>query len=986
MGIGTLSGAVLLVELLLTRIFSVTLYYHLSFLVVSLAMLGLGLGGLVAQLEAVRSRLDRGVVAALCLAFAVSAVLSTLLAFNVRIRLEIGTEWARLGLLYTACTIPFACAGTAIGLMLSTNPERANRLYFFDLAGAALACLLFIPLTDYLGAPTAMLVAAVLGAVAAMTLSENAPRMRRAATLVTWGLAVLAVANVLVDWYDVRVAKGERERPFLAVKWNAFSRVEVEGKDPDFWTPARGSVVGDSAELRADFRWPAVPLRYDASAATMISAFDGDPSHLGHLRYRITAAPHAVRRLDDVLIIGPGGGADVLTALLMRSSRIVGVEVNPLTVELMRTRFRAFSGGLYDGYPGVRIVVDEGRSYLRSSPSRFDLIQASLVDTWAASAAGAHALTENSLYTVEAFEDYLDHLKPDGMVAFARWYNEPPIETLRVVRLAAEALHRRGETRPGAHVFVTHSIATRSLPALATILVKRSEFDAGELERLNAWAREMAFPVACSPGQSAPSTDPFRRVLDEVSERRNADTPRGTSLVDDDRPFFFSQLALGEWLKGMLSSTPYGIVDLGLGGQSLLLAGVTSLVCLVLLLGAPLVRGGGGRSSGRLLRSRQRLLLWGLYFVGLGVGFIAVEVVLIQRLGLFLGYPTRALAVVMFTLLVTSGAGSLWAQRMARLGSVVRSLAALCALLVVANVALPRLCEGLLGAHVAYRVLAVVALVAPLGFLMGVPFASGVRLAARQGVDIPWAWAVNGTASVFGSCLTMAVATSYGFTASFSCGAAAYAVSALAIFGLARSRAAADAEGEGTARAAHEPRVERASAFDLRATGLPVGGVWALVALWLGLSVATTARASGASEFLPPIGLAKPRWLPVPDAQVEFGDGWFGWEQAPDGSSWRWMGAKGVLRLENRHREEKLSVAGWMPRAAGGEPPALGIFINGTFVGRFETELSFTHQLTVPADLQGTAERFEVTLEASTTIRPARDPRDLGFCLTEVRW
>ena len=185
-GIGTLSGAVLLVELLLTRIFSVTLYYHLSFLVVSLAMLGLGLGGLVAQLEAVRSRLDRGVVAALCLAFAVSAVLSTLLAFNVRIRLEIGTEWARLGLLYTACTIPFACAGTAIGLMLSTNPERANRLYFFDLAGAALACLLFIPLTDYLGAPTAMLVAAVLGAVAAMTLSENAPRMRRAATLVTW--------------------------------------------------------------------------------------------------------------------------------------------------------------------------------------------------------------------------------------------------------------------------------------------------------------------------------------------------------------------------------------------------------------------------------------------------------------------------------------------------------------------------------------------------------------------------------------------------------------------------------------------------------------------------------------------------------------------------------------------------------------------------------------------------------------------------------
>jgi hypothetical protein len=364
------------------------------------------------------------------------------------------------------------------------------------------------------------------------------------------------------------------------------------------------------------------------------------------------------------------------------------------------------------------------------------------------------------------------------------------------------------------------------------------------------------------------------------------------------------------------------------------------------------------------------------------MGFIAVEVVLIQRLGLFLGYPTRALAVVMFTLLLSSGVGSLWAQRLEGLGDVKRPLLLLCALLAVAAEILPPLSRALLGAGIASKILAVVALVAPLGFMMGVPFATGIRHAAREATtSVPRAWAVNGVASVFGSCLTTAVAMSFGFTVSLLCGAAAYAaawvctvkltsvpIATLAEIGV-PAPALAGGAGEGSSR-----------------TGLPAGVFCALVALWIGLSVTTTAKAKQEREFLPPLGERSTNWSMVTAAGIQFGAGWFEMERSPDGRTWRWMGAKGSLRLPNRHRDTKLSLKGWMPRAELGPTPALHIFVNGDLFADIETELAFTHELVITKELQGQAEEFDVTLVTSTTTRPGQDPRDLGLCLSEITW
>lgn len=201
--------------------------------------------------------------------------------------------------------------------------------------------------------------------------------------------------------------------------------------------------AGFSGRLDPDFEIPEVKLAYDADASTQITYFDGNLRRLEYLAFDVSSSAYHIRKYHDVLVIGPGGGRDILTALSLGSGPVTGVEVNPLTVDLMRTRFRTFTGGLFDGFPGVTIVTDDGRSFVRHASTKYELIEASLVDTWAASAAGAYALAENNLYTVEAFEEYLDRLTPDGVVCLNRRFTDPPpAEALRVVSIAREALIR----------------------------------------------------------------------------------------------------------------------------------------------------------------------------------------------------------------------------------------------------------------------------------------------------------------------------------------------------------------------------------------------------------------------------------------------------------------------------------------------------------------------------------------------------------------
>jgi spermidine synthase len=757
-------------------------------MVVSLAMLGFGASGLWVSLAPRRfppERLEAQAAAAAAL-FAVTSVAAVGLSFRLPISLDASARnWARIGATYLVCAIPFLFGGLTVSLILGHRARQANRLYCFDLLGAALGCLALIPATNLLGAPTAVLLAGAVAASAGAVLAgAQAPLRRNVALAVAGALAIAMAANARLHRYDVKFVKGAVQPPTLALRWNSFSRVDVVGTPAGLWTPRPPSFAGYSARLDPDFKVPEVWLRYDADAATQITRFDGDLGKLPHLAYDVSSSAYQIRRYHDVLVIGPGGGRDILTALSLGSGPVTGVEINPITVELLRTRFRTFTGGLYDGYPGVEIVNDEGRSYLRRATKRYDLIEASLVDTWAASAAGAYALTENNLYTVEAFEEYLDHLTPDGVICFNRWFSDPPVESLRVVSLARQALAARRIGQAGRHVAVIRTNADETLMApLGSILIKRSPFTRGEVDALKRFAALMGFVVEYDPFEAdgpalGEPVNPFAALLRSGADFV-ADYPYDISPVTDDRPFFFSRVPVLHWIGNRLGLTTgkQGRAPLGLGGQTLLISLGTTAPATALLFLIPLL---AGRRRGLGLPP-GRGALWAIYFAGLGLGFILIEIVLLQRFSLFLGYPVYSLSVVLFTMLLASGLGSLAAGRVpdARLGRLLPlALAALAGVLVGYAILLPPALALGRGLSIGARIAVAVVTIAPLGLLMGVPFASGVRRASAESPHlVPWAWAVNGGASVFGSTLAVLLSMTWGFTASFLTGALAYAVS-----------------------------------------------------------------------------------------------------------------------------------------------------------------------------------------------------------------
>jgi hypothetical protein len=785
-GIFLVSFAVLLTELLLTRIFSVTMFYHLSFLVVSLAMLGFGASGLIVNLAPTRfpeSKLYTQAAAGSVL-FGITTVVAIDVSFQIPITLDGSpANWLRIGITYLMCAIPFLCGGMVVSLILSHRPAQAGRLYFADLLGAALGCVVFIPATNRLGAPSAVLMAATVAVLGGVVL------LPRGAVPQRWGALAVAAALVLglatngrLHWYDVRYVKGTQQPPTLALAWNSFSRVDVTGTPDSLWTPHAPGSAGFSASLDPRFGIPEVRLAYDADASTQLTYFDGNLKRLGFLGFDVTSTPYQVRPYRDVLIIGPGGGRDILTALSFGAERVTGVEINPITIALMRGRFRTFTGGLYDGYPGVTIVNDDGRSYLRRlgrGEARYDLIEASLVDTWAASAAGAYALTENSLYTVDAFGDYFNRLTPDGVVCFNRWFPSPPMESLRVVSLIREALARRGIVDPAEHVMVLRTNPEETdMPSLGSILVKLTAFTPGEIAAARRFADEMGFLAPYLPGQVG---NDFSALLGPEYQRFVDAQPFDLSAISDNRPFFFSRVPVLAWALHRLglSSSPLGSAPLDLGGRTLVMSVVLTALATALLLLLPYWA--ERRRAPDLTTSGVHHGLWAIYFAGLGLGYILIEVVLIQRFSLFLGYPVYSLSVVLFTMLLSSALGSLASGRFTSERALPRALGLLIACLAVYAAGLPVVLSTFRGAAIAVRIGLAVGIIAPMGFLMGMPFPTGIRrVGVRSKRMVSWGWAANGGASVFGSTLSVLISMAHGFTATFLAGLLAYAL-ALAV-------------------------------------------------------------------------------------------------------------------------------------------------------------------------------------------------------------
>ena len=782
LGIGLCSFAALLLELSLTRLFSVVLFYHFAFLAISVALLGLGAGGVFAYLCRGRlARVETGTLATrLCIGNAVAIPLVLLIILHVPVALDLAWgNFLKLTVLYLAAAVPFFMTGLLFAVVFARESQAITRLYGADLMGGAVACLGVVPLLNWIGGPNTILFAGMMMALAA-TMWAASHRGRKIGTISAGLLGLLIIANHSGRWIDVVYAKGMvRDKSWVEfARWNAISRVEVDAQDRE----GKAIVI-------------------DADASTYIMNVDPQRWQGTDWQRNLMSAPPALANVlrphGEFAIIGPGGGVDVLRALANGSPSVTAIEINPIIANtVMRGRYAEYSYHLYER-PQVHLHVTDGRSFVRNAAQSFDVVQMTLVDTWASTAAGAFALSENNLYTVDAFREYFQHLKPDGMIAITRWEFRQPREALRVVSVAMEALHQLGVPDPKGHFMVVSDGELNEDGIPVVVLAKKSPFTTAEENAVESYlAAHETLSGLYLP--SVPGDNPFSALIASNDPRAFAKTYRyDVTPVNDNAPFFFFTLKTNQILqetsaeRGIDWKVNLGVVVLGI----VLVISAGSVLAFLLF---PLALGS---------EARQQRLLPLLYFVAVGLGYILVEIAFIQRFVLFLGHPTYALTVVIFLLLLASGSGSLCSRRwLTTTTRVWIPLAVLMGAISLYVVILPGLLSGLIGLPFVAKLAVSAGLLVPLGFVMGMPFPNGLRALGStdaagfataeygepsntEGSAVEWAWAMNAAASVLGSVLAMVVAIRWGLNVTLACGAAAYLMALLLLPTLAPRRA-----------------------------------------------------------------------------------------------------------------------------------------------------------------------------------------------------
>jgi spermidine synthase len=762
-GVAISSFAALLLELALTRLFSVVLFYHFAFLAISIALLGLGSGGVFAYLG--KSWLGRfptrTLLSWLCVTNAVLIPVVLEIVLHVPVSLSLSrANFLRLTAIYLASAVPFFVTGLEFSILFAREARHISRLYGADLLGGALACLGIVPLLNWLGAPNTVLFAAVMATFAGASWAVSA-NLRKLTLALASVLLLLIAANHSGRLIDVVYAKGLfRDKAWVEfARWNAISRVEVDRQGG-----AKAVVI-------------------DADASTYIMNANLKQWQGTEWQKNLMSAPPALANVlrphGDYAIIGPGGGVDVLRAVANGSPSVTGIEINPIIANtVMRGLYADYSYHLYER-PEVHIQVTDGRSFVRNAKQNFDVVQMTLVDTWASTAAGAFALSENSLYTVEAFREYFDHLKPDGMVAITRWEFRQPREALRVVSVAMQALHKQGIENPAKNFIVVSQGELDEDGIPVVVLAKKSAFTPEEEDRVRAHlSSNPALVVLYLPYETR--DNPFSALIARNDPYAFAQQyPYNVAPVNDNAPFFFFTLKLDQILHH--AGLSHGIdwkVNLGVAVLAMVL--VISCVAVLAFLVIPLaVRG---------VRGRERPVRL-LYFVAVGLGYILVEIAFVQRFVLFLGHPTYALTVVVFLLLLSSGAGSLASRRwLARTQRTWFPLAFIAGVLLLYVFILPGLLNALVGLVFEAKLLVSAVLLVPLGFAMGMPFPTGLRALASIPVPefpmagggefrdnaVEWAWAMNAGSSVMGSVLAMVIAIQFGLNITLACGAVAY--------------------------------------------------------------------------------------------------------------------------------------------------------------------------------------------------------------------
>lgn len=731
-----LSASTLAIELVYTRILSAVFRGNIAFLAISSAMLGVSLGGILVSLidrpalpAALRTRLLR--VAGLL--YPLTVVFSTFVFWRIPAdRLDY------LPFAFGASILPITFASICLATILKSGSEHISVIYGSDLLGACAGTLLGVLALTWLDPLNSLLLGGVIAAAPFAIFAEGGRRM----SWIRWGvpLALLTLIALNAQGNFLTLCKPQPGSQLLFAKSNSYSTVTVS------------AVPGNDRALL---------LEIDAGASSPIEKFNGDFATLVNERAYIGSLPHLIAPSGNrALIIGPGGGIDLLTALRYGSA-VTGVEINPIIADaIMRGAFAKYSGNIY-AHPQVQIAVAEGRSYIHNARRTYDIIQLPLVDTWAAAAAGAFTLTENNLYTVEAFLDYFDHLNENGSLSITRW----EADGYRLVVLAQEAMRQRGIANPPLHIVITQDNAGLRV---CNFLFKKSAFTPEELETIRAFARRNDYAIRYDPKNFTGGS--FGAIITSGDWRRSyPQSPIDISPTTDDQPYFFNYIKRQDFYRPWVTNPVTG----NRNANRLLWVILTTALFTLLLFVAPI----GAYRTIRLERTGDFKYL--AYFGSIGLGFMFLEIVLIQRFILFLEHPIYSYSVVLMSVLLFTGIGSLTTKTSRpehdyrNLRSV---LAAVCCLALGYRFALPLLINAEIGQAIAIKIILTALAVAPLSFFMGQAFPLGIKIINRDAKTylIPWLWAVNGAASVLASVLAIFFAMYFGFTTVFTLGAAIY--------------------------------------------------------------------------------------------------------------------------------------------------------------------------------------------------------------------
>ena len=785
--LAVISAAILAYEVLLVRLFAIVQWHHFAFMAISIALLGFGASGtwLAIRQDWVESRFT-AIFAVSAALFALSAPTSFLAAqdlpFNALAVVWDPGQLLYLLAMYLLLVVPFFCGATCVGLAFVSHGDKIGRIYAANLIGSALGALGIVAVLFVLPPSDALRLIATMGFIATALVALNRRLVFWPALSASAAILAFMVWAVPDGWFALRISDYKGLPGALKVLG---TKVLSERSGP--------------LSLLSVVESPSVPFRYvpglslnapaappdqlgvfvDGGSMTAITRFDGRRERLAYLDYTTDALAYHLVEQPSVLVLGAGGGSSILQALYHRADRIDAVELDPNMVRLVGEDYAEYAGDIYSR-PEIRVHVAEARGFITSSKHEWALVQLPLLDAFGAGAAGMHGLSETYIYTVEAFEHYLQHLRPGGWLSITRWLKLPPRDALKLFATALEALRRLGIESPEQRLVLLRGLNT------TTLLVKNGVVTETEIAKAKAFSAERSFDLCYYPGISADEANRFN-VLDEpyffagakalIGAERDAFIARykfDITPATDERPYFFDFFKWRTLPELMAIRRAGGAGLLELGSLILVATLIQAMALSAVLIMAPLW------ATRRVLASSSQIWRVAAYFLALGLAFLFVEIAFIQKFILFLSHPLYAVAVVLTGFLLFAGVGSgissWFAERVdawhraspgrgPQLSAIQLSIVGIIAVSLLYVLILPRIFDSLLSLSDFTKILVSLGLIAPLAFFMGMPFPLGLsRVWSGARALVPWAWGVNGCASVLSAILATLIAMTLGFS------------------------------------------------------------------------------------------------------------------------------------------------------------------------------------------------------------------------------